>query len=37
MRSSGDLAVALVELVPYPFSSRQTQPGDYRATLRVTR
>lgn len=32
-----DLAIALVELTPYPFSSRPTQPGDYRATLRVTR
>jgi len=27
----------LVELAPYPFASRPTQPGDYRATLRVTR
>ena len=32
-----DLAIALVELTPYPFSSRPIQPGDYRATLRVTR
>jgi hypothetical protein len=32
-----DLTIALVQLVPYPFSSRPTQPGDYRATLRVTR
>jgi hypothetical protein len=33
----GDVAIALVELTPYPFASRPTQPGDYRATLRVTR
>jgi hypothetical protein len=32
-----DLSIALVELTPYPFASRPTQPGDYRATLRVTR
>jgi hypothetical protein len=29
--------IALVDLQPYPFSSRQIQPGDYRATLRVSR
>src|SRR5580765_243061 len=33
----GDVSIALVELTPYPFASRLTQPGDYRATLRVTR
>jgi hypothetical protein len=33
----GDLSIALVELTPYPFASRPTQPGAYRATLRVTR
>jgi hypothetical protein len=33
----GDVSIALVELAPYPFASRPTQPGDYRATLRVTR
>ena len=33
----GDVSIALVELTPYPFASRPTQPGDYRATLRVTR
>ena len=33
----GDVLIALVELAPYPFASRPTQPGDYRATLRVTR
>jgi hypothetical protein len=33
----GDLSIALVELAPYPFVSRPTQPGDYRATLRITR
>ena len=32
-----DVLIALVELAPYPFASRPTQPGDYRATLRVTR
>ena len=32
----GALRVALVELQPYPFSSRTTAPGDYRATLLVT-
>jgi len=29
--------VALVELQPYPFSSRTISPGDYRATLTVSR
>ena len=29
--------ITLVELAPYPFSSRTIAPGDYRATLRVTR
>jgi len=33
----GDVSIALVELAPYPFASRPTQPDDYRATLRVTR
>jgi hypothetical protein len=33
----GDVTVALVELTPYPFSSRPIQPSDYRATLRLTR
>jgi hypothetical protein len=28
---------ALVELQPYPFSSRTISPGDYRATLEITR
>jgi hypothetical protein len=32
-----DLTIALVTLAPYPLASRPTQPGDYRATLRVTR
>jgi hypothetical protein len=31
------LIIALVQLQPYPFSSRTIAPGDYRATLRVTR
>ena len=29
--------IELAELHPYPFSSRTIQPGDYRATLIVTR
>jgi hypothetical protein len=29
--------IALVQLQPYPFSSRTIAPEDYRATLRVTR
>jgi hypothetical protein len=29
--------VELVKLEPYPLSSRPIQPGDYRATLRITR
>ena len=34
----GALTIALVELSPYPFSSLpKIEPGDYRATLRVTR
>jgi len=32
----GNLRVALLEVQPYPFSSRTTAPGDYRATLLVT-
>ena len=30
------LRVELMELQPYPFSSRPTVPGDYKATLTVT-
>ena len=33
----GDLTIALVELSPYPFSSRTIAPDDYRVTLRATR
>ena len=33
----GDLTIALETLMPYPFSSQTIAPGDYRATLRVTR
>jgi hypothetical protein len=34
----GDVTIALVELMPYPFGSLPPiQPNDYRATLRVTR
>lgn len=29
--------IALVEIAPYPFSSRTIQPEEYRATLKVTR
>lgn len=29
--------IELVQLEPYPFSSRTIAPGDYRATLAVTR
>ena len=29
--------IALVELAPYPFSSRTIAPGEYRATLTVSR
>lgn len=32
-----DLTIALENLSPYPFSSRTIAPGDYRATLHVTR
>jgi hypothetical protein len=32
-----ELTIALEELSPYPFSSRTIDPGEYRATLRVTR
>ena len=32
-----DLRIELVSLDPYPFHSRPIQPGDYRATLRITR
>jgi hypothetical protein len=33
----GALRIQLVNLQPYPFSSRTIAPDDYRATLRVTR
>jgi hypothetical protein len=32
----GNVKVTLVELQPYPFSSRTIAPGDYRATLVVS-
>ena len=32
----GSVKVTLVELQPYPFSSRTIAPGDYRATLVVS-
>lgn len=31
------LTISLTQLAPYPFSSRTIQPGDYRATFKVTR
>ena len=31
------LTIALVQLMPYPFSARTIAPGEYRATLKVTR
>jgi hypothetical protein len=33
----GDLTITLENLSPYPFSSRTIPPGEYRATLHVTR
>jgi len=33
----GGYLIELVELQPYPFSSQPIQPGDYRATLVVSR
>ena len=32
----GSVRISLVELQPYPFSSRTIAPNDYRATLTVT-
>jgi hypothetical protein len=31
-----DLTIALLELAPYPFSSRPIRPNEYRATFKVT-
>ena len=31
------LTISLVQLAPYPFSSRKIPPEEYRATLKVTR
>jgi hypothetical protein len=33
----GSLRIELLELQPYPFSSRTIDPSDYRATLIVRR
>ena len=33
----GGLRIELLELQPYPFSSRTINPGDYRATIVVSR
>ena len=35
--SHAGFRVELIALQPYPFSSRTIEPGDYRATLAVTR
>lgn len=35
--SHRNLQIELMELQPYPFSSRTIDPEDYRATLAVTR
>jgi hypothetical protein len=35
--ASGDLTIELVQLVPYPFSSRTIQQDEYRATIKVSR
>ena len=32
-----DVTITLVQLAPYPFSSRTIQPDEYRATLKATR
>jgi hypothetical protein len=32
-----DLTISLVQVTPYPFSSRTIQPDEYRVTLKVTR
>ena len=31
------VTIELVELTPYPFSSRPISPSEYRATFRITR
>jgi hypothetical protein len=33
----GSYTITLIQLQPYPFSSRTIQPDEYRATLKVTR
>ena len=33
----GGLTISLVQVAPYPFSSRVIRPDEYRATLKVTR
>jgi hypothetical protein len=33
----GELTISLLQLDPYPFTTRSIQAGDYRATFRVTR
>jgi hypothetical protein len=32
----GMFEIALIELAPYPVTSRTIEPGEYRATFRVT-
>lgn len=33
----GMFTISLVELTPYPFSSRPIAPGDYRASIRIVK
>ena len=35
--STQGLTIELLQLMPYPFSSRPIQPNDYEATIRVSR
>jgi hypothetical protein len=35
--ASGNLTFELLQLLPYPFSSRTIRPDEYRATMRVSR
>jgi hypothetical protein len=35
--SHNELTIALVDLTPYPFSTRPVAPQEYRATVRVSR
>jgi hypothetical protein len=35
--ASGNLTIALVQLMPYPFSGRTIPQDEYRATIKVSR